>query len=77
MDCVPDLIWAAIEPGESFTYRFLLKDAGTFWHHAHSKGWEPLARGLSGSLLVAETELPDPARDVTLVADDWRLTEDY
>ena len=26
--------------------------------------------------MVAETELPDPARDVTLVADDWRLTED-
>ncbi|MEC7651911.1 MAG: multicopper oxidase family protein [Pseudomonadota bacterium] len=77
MDGVPDLTQAAIEPGESFIYRFLLKDAGTFWYHAHSKGWEQLARGLYGPLVVAETELPDPARDVTLVADDWRLTEDY
>ena len=77
MDGVPDLTQAAIEPGESFTYRFPLKDAGTFWYHAHSKGWEQLARGLYGPLVVAETELPDPARDVTLVADDWRLTEDY
>ena len=40
MDGVPDLTQAAIEPGESFTYRFPLKDAGTFWYHAHSKGWE-------------------------------------
>ena len=36
-----------------------------------------MAGGLYGPLVVAETELPDPARDVTLVADDWRLTEDY
>ena len=77
MDGVPDLTQAAIEPGESFIYRFPVKDAGTFWYHAHSKGWEQLARGLYGPLVVAETELPDPARDVTLVADDWRLTEDY
>ena len=77
MDGVPNLTQAAIEPGESFTYRFPLKDAGTFWYHAHSKGWEQLARGLYGPLVVAETELPDPARDVTLVADDWRLTDDY
>ena len=43
---------AAIEPGESFTYRFPLKDAGTFWYHTHSKGWEQLARGLYGPLVV-------------------------
>ena len=30
MDGVPDLTQAAIAPGESFTYRFPLKDAGTF-----------------------------------------------
>ena len=77
MDGVPDLTQAAIEPGESFTYRFPLKNAGTFRYHAHTKGWEQLARGLYGSLVVAETELPDPARDVMLVADDRRLTEDY
>ena len=77
MDGVPDLTQAAVEPGETFTYSFPLRDAGTFWYHTHSKGWEQMARGLYGALVVGETELPDPARDVTLVADDWRLTEDY
>ena len=77
MDGVPNLTHAAIEPCESFTYRFPPKEAGTLWYHAQSKGWGQLARGLYRPLVVAETELPDPARDVTLVADDWRLTGKY
>jgi len=77
MDGVPDLTQAAVEPGESFTYRVPLHDAGTFWYHAHSKGWEQLARGLYGALIVDEEDAPDRANDITLVADDWRLTEDY
>ena len=77
MDGVPDLTQAAVEPGESFTYRFPLRDAGTFWYHAHSKGWEQLARGLYGALIVDEPDMPEGANDITLVADDWRLTEDY
>ncbi|MGC6521044.1 MAG: multicopper oxidase family protein [Candidatus Puniceispirillaceae bacterium] len=77
MDGVPDLTQAAVEPSESFTYRFPLRDAGTFWYHAHSKGWEQLARGLYGALIVREPDAPESANDITLVADDWRLTEDY
>ena len=77
MDGVPDLTQAAVEPAESFTYRFPLRDAGTFWYHAHSKGWEQLARGLYGALIVEEDDAPDSANDITLVVDDWRLTEAY
>jgi len=77
MDGVPDLTQAAVEPGESFTYRFPLKDAGSFWYHAHNKGWEQLARGLYGPLIVREAGETIGPRDVTLVADDWRLDEDY
>ena len=77
MDGVPDLTQAAVAPGERFTYRFPLKDAGSFWYHAHNKGWEQLARGLYGPLIVREPDEPIGPRDVTLVADDWRLDEDY
>ncbi|MGB2187465.1 MAG: multicopper oxidase family protein [Candidatus Puniceispirillaceae bacterium] len=77
MDGVPDLTQAAIEPGERFTYRFPLRDAGSFWYHAHNKGWEQLARGLYGPLIVRDTDEPLGPRDITLVADDWRLDEDY
>ena len=77
MDGVPDLTQAAIEPGERFTYRFPLKDAGSFWYHAHNKGWEQLARGLYGPLIVREPDEVSGPHDITLVADDWRLDDDY
>ena len=77
MDGVPDLTQVAIEPGESFTYRFPLRDAGTFWYHAHNKGWEQLARGLYGPLVVHDGDAAAGTRDITLVADDWRLDDTY
>lgn len=77
MDGVPDLTQAAVEPGERFTYRFPVKDAGTFWYHAHNRTFEQVARGLYGPLIVTEqTPQPDD-RDIVLLADDWRLDADY
>jgi FtsP/CotA-like multicopper oxidase with cupredoxin domain len=76
MDGVPHLTQPPIEPGQSFDYRFVAKDAGTFWYHSHLLSSEQLARGLYGVLIVEEPEPLDVDRDVMLVVDDWRLTED-
>ena len=74
MDGVPDLTQAAVEPGETFTYRFPVNDAGTFWYHAHQKSWEQVARGLYGALIVLdENEKFEDERDQLIVADDWLL----
>ena len=74
MDGVPDLTQAAVEPGETFTYRFPVHDAGTFWYHAHQKSWEQVARGLYGALIVLdENEKFEDERDQLIVADDWLL----
>ena len=81
MDGVPDLTQPAVEPGETFTYRFPLPDAGTFWYHAHNKSWEQVARGLYGPLIVSEddpeTSAADNPHDILMVADDWRLDDAY
>jgi len=77
MDGVPELTQAAVEPGETFTYRFPLKDAGTFWYHAHNASWEQVARGLYGPLIVTEDEPVDDAADILILADDWRLDDAY
>ena len=77
MDGIPNVTQAAVEPGESFTYRFPVKDAGTFWYHAHNKAWEQVARGLYGALIVKEAQNVSRERDVVLIADDWRLNKDY
>lgn len=37
MDGVPGLNFDGIQPGETFTYRFTLKQSGTYWYHSHSR----------------------------------------
>jgi FtsP/CotA-like multicopper oxidase with cupredoxin domain len=74
MDGVPGLTQPAVAPGESFVYEFTPPDAGTFWYHPHVRGFEQVARGLSGVLIVEEPEPLPVDREVTWVLDDWRLT---
>ena len=77
MDGVPELTQPAIEPGDSFTYRFPVNDSGTFWYHAHFKAWEQVARGLYGALIVTEQEDELNEQDILIIADDWKFTDDY
>ena len=78
MDGVPHLTQHAVQPGETFDYRFTVPDAGTFWYHPHDRSWEQVARGLYGLLIVDEPEPIAQAfhQDIAIVADDWRLGED-
>ncbi|HEY8618386.1 copper resistance system multicopper oxidase [Phenylobacterium sp.] len=36
MDGVPGVSFPGIRPGETFTYEFPIKHAGTYWYHSHS-----------------------------------------
>jgi L-ascorbate oxidase len=40
MDGVPMVSFAGIKPGETFTYRFKVRQSGTYWYHSHSGGQE-------------------------------------
>lgn len=51
MDGVPGFNgFQGIQPGGHFEYRFKLRQNGTYWYHAHSKGQEQ--DGLYGALVV-------------------------
>ncbi len=76
MDGVPHLTQMPVEPGQSFDYRFVAPDAGTFWYHSHFLSSEQVARGLYGVLIVDEREAVEVDRDVVLVVSDWRLAND-
>lgn len=76
MDGVPGLTQAPVQPGESFDYEFVPKDAGTFWFHPHLRSPEQVERGLFGVLIVHEADPPPYTRDVVWVLDDWRLGAD-
>lgn len=42
--------FAAINPGDTYTYRFVLRQAGTYWYHSHSGGQEQA--GMYGAIVI-------------------------
>lgn len=76
MDGVSGLTQQAIEPGEEFVYRFVPKDAGTYWVHTHHNTYQQLARGLYLPLIVEESTEYPVDQDHLFVMDDWRLNSD-
>ena len=70
-DGVPGLSFRGIMPGETFTYRIPLKQAGTYWYHSHSGMQEQT--GLYGSIVVAPKDGdPHPYdREHVILLSDW------
>jgi FtsP/CotA-like multicopper oxidase with cupredoxin domain len=75
MDGVVEGDMKAIEPGETFTYRFIVPDAGTFWFHPHVRTHVQIERGLYGMFVVHENDAdaPDVDADRAFVLDDVLL----
>lgn len=71
MDGVPGLNYDGIQPGETFTYRFPLKQSGTYWYHSHSRFQEQT--GLYGPIVVEPRagERFKTGSDHVLVLSDW------
>ena len=67
-----------VKPGESFTYRFVVPDAGTFWYHPHVRTYDQIERGLYGTLVVHERpeDRPRHDRERYFVLDDILLDDD-
>jgi FtsP/CotA-like multicopper oxidase with cupredoxin domain len=65
-----------VAPEAAFTYRFLLRDAGTFWYHPHFHETVQLERGLYGALIVRGPDEPRLDAERVLVLDDVKLNRD-
>jgi CopA family copper-resistance protein len=71
MDGVPGVSFAGIEPGATFTYRFLVKQSGTYWFHSHSGGQELL--GMYAPMIIDPLK-PEPFqydREYVVMLSDW------
>jgi FtsP/CotA-like multicopper oxidase with cupredoxin domain len=68
-----EMVQRPIEPGGTFTYRFRLPDAGTFWYHPHVNETVQLERGLYGALVVRGPDEPLLDAERVLVLDDVQL----
>ncbi|WP_036488318.1 copper resistance system multicopper oxidase [Myxosarcina sp. GI1] len=77
MDGVPGISYAGIKPGETFTYRFPVKQSGTYWYHSHSGLQEQL--GHYGPIIIDPIE-PEPFeydRDYVVLLSDWTFEDPY
>ncbi len=71
MDGVPGVSFAGIKAGATFTYRFPVRQNGTYWYHSHSAGQEQA--GHYGPLIIDAAE-PEPFeydREYVVVLSDW------
>lgn len=70
MDGVPFISFPSIKPGTTFTYRFPIRQTGTYWYHSHSGLQEQ--RGLFGSIVILPKEKNHgEAQDHVVVLSDW------
>jgi FtsP/CotA-like multicopper oxidase with cupredoxin domain len=60
MDGVPGVSQPDVEPGGTFTYDFVVPDAGLYWYHPHIMSAAQVGFGLYGALLVEDPEADAP-----------------
>ncbi len=71
MDGVPGVSFAGIKPGETFAYKFRIRQYGTYWYHSHSPG--QAQAGVYAPLIFDPLE-PDPIkydREHVVLLSDW------
>jgi len=76
MDGVP-AVQREIPPGGTFTYEFVVPDAGTFWYHPHVRSDVQIERGLYGAIVVHSPNEPKIDRDEVVMLDDILLDDDW
>jgi CopA family copper-resistance protein len=71
MDGVPGISYPGIAPGETFVYRFPVKQSGTYWYHSHTGFQEQT--GMYGALIIdsARGESIRVDRDYVVQLSEW------
>ena len=66
-----------VNPGETFTYDFIVPRGGVFWYHPHVRGGQVVMAGLYGPLIIKQPEERQlkwsgvlPSKDITMVLSD-------
>jgi len=75
-DGVAGVTQDAVLPGESYTYRFRVEQAGTYWYHSHQQSSVQVKKGLFGPLIVEPREgMPEETLEKTLVFHQWETEQ--
>ena len=77
MDGVPGVSFAGIRPNSTFTYKYEVRQNGTYWYHSHSGLQEQ--SGVYGPLIIDPAE-PDPfayEREYVVLLSDWTFEDPH
>ncbi len=71
MDGVPGISFGGIAPGATFTYRFPVKQSGTYWYHSHSELQEQA--GMYAPIIIEPTQREPYGydREYVIMLSDW------
>ncbi len=70
MDGVPYVTTPPIHPGETFTFRYKLRQSGTYWYHSHTNVQEQ--KGVYGAFIIhPKKRTLKYDRDLVVVLSDW------
>jgi FtsP/CotA-like multicopper oxidase with cupredoxin domain len=70
MDGAPGISFDGIPPGGRFTYRFPVRQSGTYWYHSHSGMQEQT--GLYGAIVITPAQESVPSdRDYVVQLSEW------
>ncbi len=76
MDGVPVISQPAVMPGETFTYEYTLRNAGSHMYHSHFMAEEQVPMGLLGAFIVTDpdaTDEPEADVDYAMILNDGPL----
>jgi uncharacterized cupredoxin-like copper-binding protein len=76
MDGVPAISQTAVMPGETFTYDYVLRNAGSHMYHSHFMAQRQVPMGLLGAFVVTDPAEPrdaDQDVDYTMILNDGPL----
>ncbi len=77
MDGVPGVSFDGIAPGETFEYRYPVRQNGTYWYHSHSGLQEQL--GHYGPMIIdpADEDPVEYDREYPIVLSDWTFEDPH
>jgi FtsP/CotA-like multicopper oxidase with cupredoxin domain len=75
MDGVPVISQPAVMPGETFTYEYTLRNAGSHMYHSHFMAETQVPMGLLGAFVVTDPEADEPEvdQDIAMILNDGPL----
>jgi copper-containing nitrite reductase len=75
-DGVPHVTGAYVMPGQTFTYEYVVAEAGTHWYHCHVQTSLHQQMGMYGAIIVEENEPATYDREFVQILSEWDSKRD-